>query len=86
MQSLEHDYAHLHNIKFTATRPHHTEDDVQGYIRAKQLYNTKMQELVDAIEQFKHLASLGNDYQEVPAMNQEQQHAWLDTLNEYKLY
>ena len=85
MKSLELDYTNLHNMKFRANLPHHTEDDKQKYIQAKQLYATKIKDLVDAMEEFKNLASLGNDYQEVPAMNKQQQDEWMETLNEYKI-
>ena len=85
MKSLELDYANLHNMKIRASRLHHTEDDVQKYIQAKQLYDTKIKDLVDAMEEFKNLASLGNDYKEVPAMNEEKETEWMETLNEYKI-
>ena len=85
MESLEHDYANLHNMKFRASRPHHTKDDVQKYIQAKQLYDAKIKDLVDAMEEFKNLASHDNNYQEVPASNEQQQDEWMETLNEYKI-
>ena len=85
MHSLELDYAYLHNSKLRASRPHHTEDDVRIYNNSKQMMARKIKELQDAMEEFTNLASLGNDYQEVPAMNEEKQTEWTETLKEYKI-
>ena len=81
MHSLELDYAYLHDSKLRASRPHHTEDDVRIYNNSKQMMARKIKELEDAMEEFKNLA----DYQEVPAMNEEEQTEWVDQLNEYKI-
>lgn len=80
MKSLESDYANLHNKKLSASRPYHTEDDVQQYREAKQLYDTKFEELVDSMQEFKNLAN----QQGVPAMTEEEENEWTETLKEYK--
>ena len=80
MRSLESDYANLHNKKLSARRPHHTKDEEQQYQEAQQSYDTKIKELVDSMKEFKNLA----DHQGVPAMTEEEQNEWTETLKEYE--
>jgi len=78
MRSLEMDYADLQNANIRASQ---SRTDKQRYIEAKEKYNAKIKELQDAMEEFKNLA----DYQEVPAMNQERETEWTETLEDYKI-
>ena len=71
MRSLEMDYADLQNARF----------DKQRYIEAKEKYDAKIKELQDAMEEFKNLA----DYQGAPAMNEEKETEWRETLEDYKI-